>query len=339
MEYEPDNDNGLLLVIAYYQNKYRLVLLCVVLLSAAVYADPAEDKLSAVPASPAAETSNEANQVSDSSQMDNSPESAGGGIANLPGKIIKNSKKSLADVSETSGYVLEGAVGDINNWPERIIQGSKESFLRADNLSILLLAGGASVALHSSGADEKVADNFEDHHIFHGFTDESLNIIGHPWTHFGASALWYAVSKKNNDDFNKERAKSMIAALAVTNVAVFSLKAIRHNDSPNGKDWAWPSGHTASSFTVASMLDEYYGPKVGLTAYAFASLIAYRMLDTGDHWTSDVVFGAAIGWVVGHTFGAKQKQIEIAGFKVLPYTACVPANNDTMVGVNLVKRF
>jgi hypothetical protein len=339
MEYEPDNDNGPLAVTAYYQNKYCLVLLCAVLLSAAVYADPVEDKSSAVPASPAAETSNEANQASDSSQMDNSPESSGGGIANLPGKIIKNSKKSLADVSETSGYVLEGAVGDINNWPKRIIRGSKESFLRADNLSILLLAGGASVALHSSGADEKVADNFEDHHIFHGFTDESLNIIGHPWTHFGASALWYAVSKKNHDDFNKERAKSMLAALAVTNVATFSLKAIRHNDSPNGKDWAWPSGHAASSFTVASMLDEFYGPNVGIPAYLFASLISYRMLDTGDHWTSDVVFGAAIGWVVGHTFGAKQKQLEIAGFKVLPYTACVPVNNDTVVGVNLVKRF
>jgi membrane-associated phospholipid phosphatase len=161
-------------------------------------------------------------------------------------------------------------------------------------------------------------------------------VIGHPWTQFGASALWYAVSRKNQDDFNKERAKAMIAALAVTNVATFGLKAIRHNDSPNGKDWAWPSGHTASSFTVASMLDEFYGPNVGIPAYALASLISYRMLDTGDHWTSDVVFGAAIGWVVGHTFGAKQRQLEIAGFKMLPYTA---SNSGSVIGVNLVKRF
>jgi hypothetical protein len=339
MEYEPNNDNGPLAVIAYYQNKYRLVLLCTVLLSAAVYANPAKDKSSAVPASPAAEISNEAIQTSDSNRPDSFFKSAGAGIANFPGRIIKNSKDGLDNISETSGYVLEAAVGDVNNWPKRIIQDSKESFLRPDNLSILLLVGGASVALHSSGADDKVADNFEDHHSFHGFTDESLNVIGHPWTQFGASALWYAVSKKNQDDFNRERAKSMIAALAVTNVATFSLKAIRHNDSPNGKDWAWPSGHAASSFTVASMLDEYYGPNIGIPAYALASLISYRMLDTGDHWTSDVVFGAAIGWVVGHTFGAKQRQFEIAGFQVLPYTACVPANNDTVVGVNLVKRF
>ncbi|MCJ7778515.1 MAG: phosphatase PAP2 family protein, partial [Sedimentisphaerales bacterium] len=248
---------------------------------------------------------------------------------------------AVKDLSETSGYVLELAREDVNdwrNWPKRIIKDSKESFLRTDNLCILLLAGGASVVLHTSDADKKVAENFDDNHIFHGFTDESLNVIGHPWTQFGASVLWYAVSRKNQDDFNKERAKAMVAALSVTGVATFSLKAIRNNESPNGKDWAWPSGHTASSFTIASMLDEYYGPKIGIPAYALASLVAYRMLDTGDHWTSDVVFGAAIGWVVGHTFGDRQTQLEIAGFDVLPYT--VPTENgNTAMGIGLVKQF
>lgn len=323
---------------AYRRGKNWLVFSCAILLSATAFANPAKDKSPAVPAE-AVETSNKVNQASDPNKPGNSDKFVGGGIFNLPGSIVKNSKKGLEDMSEMSGYVLELAVGNVNDWPKRIIQGSKESFLRPDNLTILLLAGGASVALHSSGADDKVADNFEDHHSFRGFTDETINVLGHPWTHVGASALWYAVSRKNNDDFNRDRAKSMIAALAITNVATFSLKAIRDNDSPNGKNWAWPSGHTASSFTVASMLDEYYGPNIGIPAYALASLVAYRMLDTGDHWTSDVVFGAAIGWVVGHTFGARQTQLEVAGFKVLPYTACVPANNDTLVGINFVKRF
>ncbi len=260
-------------------------------------------------------------------------------LLNFPGVVIKESKKGLEELSETSGYILEAATANVDDWPKRIIEDSKESFLRPDNLSILLLAGGASVALHSSGADKKLAENFDDHYVFQDFTDESLNIIGHPWTQFGASALWYAISKKNQDDFSAERAKAMIAALSVTGVATMGLKAIRQNKAPNGKDWAWPSGHTASSFTVASMLDEFYGPKVGVPAYALASLVAYRMMDSGDHWASDVVFGAALGWVVGHTFGAKHKQLEVAGFKVLPYTAYVPGDNSTAIGVNFVKRF
>jgi membrane-associated phospholipid phosphatase len=344
---ELNNDYGFSAAGTCGGNKYRLAMVCAILSLAAGCANHSKNKASAASAPAAAETSNEANQVNDLHQPvasprgepDNSPKSAGGGIANIPRKIIKNSKEGLDDVSETSGYVLEAAIGDVNNWPRRIIKDTKESFLRTDNLSILLLAGGASIALHSSGADRKVADNFEDHHSFHGFTDEGLNVVGHPWTQLGVAALWYANSRKNQDDFNTERAKAMIAALSVTGVATFGLKAIRHNDTPNGKDWAWPSGHAASSFTVASMLDEFYGPNVGVPAYLFASLISYRMLDTGDHWTSDVVFGAAIGWLVGHTFGEKQKQLEIAGFKVLPYTACAPGNNGSVVGVNLVKRF
>jgi len=277
-----------------------------------------------------------ANQANDLSEAGNFLESAGADIANLPEQIIENSKEGLEELSETSGYVLESAKANAANWPERIIKDSKESFLRADNLSALLLAGGASVAMHSSGADKKLAENFDDHHVFHDFTDESLNVIGHPWTQLGASVLWYAISRKNQDEFNTERAEAMIAALSVTGVATMGLKAIRHNEAPNGRDWAWPSGHTASSFTVASMLDEFYGPRVGIPAYALATLVSYRMLDSGDHWASDVVFGAALGWVIGHTFGGKHKELEIAGFKVLPYAA---SSYGPVMGISLVKQF
>jgi hypothetical protein len=293
--------------------------------------------LSAACVNAAGEKSSDAlntNRLGDSNRP---AKSAADAVTELPHTIIKNSKEGLDNVSETGGYLVELAQSNTENWPQRIIRDTKESFLRPDNLSLLLLAGGASVALHSSHADNKVADNFEDHHSFHGFTDEGLNVAGHPWTHIGVAALWYADSRRNKNDFNAERAKSMLAALSVTGVTTFGLKAIRHNDSPNGKDWAWPSGHAASSFTVASMLDEFYGPNVGVPAYLCASLISYRMLDTGDHWTSDVVFGVAIGWVVGHTFGEKHRQLEIAGFKVLPYTATY--DRGSVVGVNLIKRF
>ncbi len=299
------------------RNKYRLAFVCAVLFLATGCA----------------------NQSSNLSPASSSSKSVTTSTANVPDKTANSPKEGLEGMSETSNYILEAVIGDIGNWPKRIVEDSRESCLRPDNLAILLMAGGASVVLHNSGVDDKVADNFRDHHSFHGFTDEGLNVAGHPWTHLGFAALWYANSKKNQDNFNLERAKAMIAALSVTNVVTFGLKAIRHNDTPNGKDWAWPSGHASSSFTVASMLDEFYGPNVGIPAYLLASLISYRMLDTGDHWTSDVVFGAALGWVVGHTFADRQKQLEIAGFKVLPYTNYVPATNDTVMGVNLVKRF
>jgi len=277
-----------------------------------------------------------ATQADNPSSRSHSTNSTMVNLLNLPNGVIEGSKKGLEDLSETSGYVLESATANVNNWPDRIVKDTKECFLRPDNLTALLLAGGASVAMDSSGADKKLNENFDDNHVFRGFTDEGLNVIGHPWTQFGMATLWYAASAKNHDELNKSRAQTMIEALSVTGVVTMGLKAIRNNESPNGEDWAWPSGHTASSFTAAAVLDEFYGPKVGVPAYAFASLIAYRMLDTGDHWTSDVVFGATLGWVVGHTIAGRHKQLEVAGFTVLPYTR---GGRDPAIGVNLVKQF
>ncbi len=302
----------------YYWNGYWLRFICAGLILAAGCAGSG-------PQTPFIAFGVRANEANDLPKTGNFIESAVGGLSET-GDLI----------GSAAGNLIETTASDLTNWPSKILEDSKKSFLRADNLTALLLAGSASVAMHSSDADKNLAEHFERHRVLHGFADEGLNVIGHPWTQFGASVLWYTISKKDQDEFNKERAKAMIAALSVTGVATMSLKAIRHNDAPNGKSWAWPSGHTSSSFTVASMLDEFYGPRVGVPAYAMASVIGFRMLDSGDHWPSDVVFGAALGWVVGHTFADRHKELEIAGFKVLPYTA---SNSGPVVGVNLVKRF
>ncbi len=248
---------------------------------------------------------------------------------------VSNGARQTKNLSNKSLF-LESAKVDFINWPRRIIKDSKDTLLKTDNITPLLLAGGASIAMHHSNADKRIAKHFEKHGAFHGFVDESFNAIGHPGTHFAATGLWYVLSAEGQDEFNRERAWTMMTALSVTGLATVGLKGIRDNESPNGKSWAWPSGHTSSSFTVASVLDEFYGPKVGIPAYALASLVAYRMMDTGDHWASDVVFGAALGWIVGHTIAGKHKELEIAGFKVLPYMG---GADGSAVGISLVKQF
>jgi hypothetical protein len=233
---------------------------------------------------------------------------------------------------------LESAKADLATLPDRFIEDSKDTFLRADNMTALLLAGGASVIMHNDGADKNIAEHFARHKTFNGFADESLYTIGNLPTHFAAAGLWYAISAENQDEINKQRALTMITALSVTGVVTTGLKAIRDNETPNDRSWAWPSGHTSSSFTVASVLDEFYGPKVGIPAYILASCVAYRMMDTGDHWGSDIVFGATLGWVVGHTIAGKHKNLEIAGFELMPY-AVAPTSRSAASGISLVKRF
>ncbi|MBW8041569.1 MAG: phosphatase PAP2 family protein [Planctomycetes bacterium] len=248
-------------------------------------------------------------------------------VANETDQAESPSKKSL---------FLESAKTDFLNWPRRIIADSKDTVLEEHNFNALLMVGGISIAMHHSNADKNIAEHFERHSAFHGFADETFNFLGHPGFHFAATGLWYGLSAESQDEFNRERAWTMMTALSVTGLVTVGLKGIRDNDTPNEKSWAWPSGHTSSSFTVASVLDEFYGPKVGIPAYILAGLVGYRMADTGDHWASDVVFGATLGWIVGHTVAGKHKELEVAGFKVLPYTG---GANGSAVGVSFMKQF
>jgi membrane-associated phospholipid phosphatase len=227
---------------------------------------------------------------------------------------------------------------DALNWPDRILADANDVFVRADNIIALMLAGGASIVMHNGSADKDLDHHFTEHRVFkNSFIDESLNVLGCPGTHFAFTGLWYALSAESGDDFNRERAWTMMTALAITGITTVGLKAIRDNKTPNDKEWAWPSGHTSSSFTVASVLDEFYGPGVGVPAYILSGLVAFRMMDSGDHWASDVVFGATLGWVVGHTVAGKHKKLELAGFDVVPYA--VETDSGGSAGVTLVKRF
>jgi len=244
--------------------------------------------------------------------------------------------KDRMETPPTKNLWLKSAKADLLIWPDRFIEDSKDTFFKKSNILALLLAGGASIAMNQ-GADKDTAEYFQRHEVFHSFTDRSLKTLGNPGLHFAATGLWYLFSIKNQDEFNKQRALTMVTALAVNGLTTIGLKAIRDDETPVGNKWAWPSGHTSSSFTIASVLDEFYGPKVGIPAYALASLVGLRMMDQGDHWASDVVFGATLGWVVGHTIAGKHKKLEVAGFKVLPFTTTI--KDSPAMGVSLVKRF
>ena len=112
------------------------------------------------------------------------------------------------------------------------------------------------------------------------------------------------------------------------------LKAVAQDRGPNGEGLAWPSGHTASTMTVATVMNEFYGPWVGVPLYALSGLVMYERIETREHWASDIVFGAAIGYTVGKVVAARHKP-EIFGMQLLPYLN--PETGST--GLVLAKRF
>lgn len=60
--------------------------------------------------------------------------------------------------------------------------------------------------------------------------------------------------------------------------------------------YSFPSGHTASSFSIAFLIAHFY-PILAfqVLAYTAASLIGFSRIYLGEHYPSDVLFGAALG--------------------------------------------
>lgn len=78
-----------------------------------------------------------------------------------------------------------------------------------------------------------------------------------------------------------------------------SLKRTVGEMRPDGEDdRAFPSGHTAVSYMLATMLHKEYGdrsPWISLGGYAVATATAASRMAHNRHWMGDIVVGAGIG--------------------------------------------
>ena len=91
-------------------------------------------------------------------------------------------------------------------------------------------------------------------------------------------------------------------ALVVNTVYTSALKAVSSRTRPDGSDsLSFPSGHTSTAFAWATVANAHYGWKVGVPSYVAAGAIGLSRVTTDKHHLSDVIAGAAIGYVTGRT--------------------------------------
>lgn len=97
---------------------------------------------------------------------------------------------------------------------------------------------------------------------------------------------------------DKDGAWSLTKSLGLSAVSTLALNSVIDKKSPNGKsNDAFPSGHATIAFSAAAFIQERYGWKPGVPAYAVASYVGWLRMDTDDHDFADVAGGAAIGMI------------------------------------------
>ncbi|NLH15379.1 MAG: phosphatase PAP2 family protein [Phycisphaerae bacterium] len=254
------------------------------------------------------------------------------GIPTSPAEVQAEQRRFL-------GKFWGRAAEDLPQIPGIVIENAKEIVLDWDQAFWLLAAGGASIALHSEGADDRMEKDIRDNAFIAHDMDKVIDLVGGPGFHFGVAGLWYLIAAEQGNEKGLEQSWTMIKALSVSGAGTLALKLARNNHTPNDKPLAWPSGHTSSSFTVAAVLDEFYGPGIGIPAYLGAGFVGYRMMESGDHWPSDVLFGAVWGYLVGHHVAGKDKETRIGGFQIMPYTDVDSVSDRAVTGLSLLKRF
>jgi len=241
---------------------------------------------------------------------------------------IRRRNREILLGADNLGSVLKN---DLKQLPGNLWQDSKDYITNKPNIAILLVGGAASGYMRAVHDDE-IEDHFENHDTFGRDFTIALGAI--PLTELGLTGAGYFTGVLSENQEMYQVSRSMIEAQTLSGIYTMALKLIAQDDCPNGENYGWPSGHTSISMTFAAVMDEYYGPLVGLPLYALSGFVMYERMETGEHWASDVVFGAAIGFTVGKTVAGKYKP-QLFGMDVSPYMD--PLSQST--GIGLSKRF
>jgi len=171
--------------------------------------------------------------------------------------------------------------------------------------SVYWLAGGAALAAIVHPEDHKVNARLVNS------TTNSLwipgKVIGGLPTILGASFATYMIGRSEHMNRLQHLGMDEIEAAMLSEGIVEGAKQIGRRDRPLNADgskqtgFSFPSGHSATTFAAATVLQQHLGYKAGVPTYLIASYVAASRLHDNRHFASDVIFGAATGIVIGRS--------------------------------------
>jgi len=194
----------------------------------------------------------------------------------------------------------------------------KNVFTTRENLATLGVGLGA--AWGAGRFDQEIARSELNSELNQGTALDSVfeagEYLGGSLAQVGGAFATYGLGKAFDHPGVEELGRDLVRAQVVTQSLTMGVKLIVGRERPDGSNQrSFPSGHASGAFASATVLQRHYGWKAAFPAYAVAGYVATSRLNEGRHYLSDVVFGAAVGILVGRTVTL---QIARARFAVSP---------------------
>lgn len=134
----------------------------------------------------------------------------------------------------------------------------------------------------------------EDHPGFHTHLDNYLQL-----SPAAAVVALHLAGVGGQHDFTDELCIYLVSSVLM-GATVWSVKTITHEQRPDHSSFnSFPSGHTATAFAAAEWLRTEYSrsPWIGAAGYAAATSTGILRVYNNRHWVSDVIAGAAFGFL------------------------------------------
>jgi len=139
--------------------------------------------------------------------------------------------------------------------------------------------------------------------------------LGQAGLHFGAPFALYVAARATGHSGAAAFAVMLLRAQIANGIVTRSLKLLPrarpYQATASRGNGSFPSGHTSSSFTTATVIQRRWGWKAGLPAYLLASYVGATRLHQ-NHFLSDVAFGAGLGIAAGLAINQPNRRAAIS---------------------------
>jgi len=191
------------------------------------------------------------------------------------------------DATKSDPGVVSGFVRDVGR--------DYKNFFSAETAWWLGGGGGAAWAVHA--ADQSIADSAQ-------ANPPSLpggSLYGSQLVQIPVAIGWWIAGSVADSPTQAAVGRDLLRAELSVASWTYAIKFAVDRTRPNGEPRGFPSGHASTSFAIATVLQEHFGWKVGIPAFAAAAYTGVERVADNQHWASDVVFGAALGVASGRT--------------------------------------